>query len=291
MESSSSLPRASSAQSIRRVTSLANRRERRQDEQMSGVRDVVDSPMGDAQIGAGTSTATSSRTCARNSVDAASDADDPSRRLRAMTAQQEAVVAAEAPQLDATKRQRSRRVSLDVPLQAVHSSEGSLSDSSAKRGPRTPPALRRRDSTFELADAAAAEGGMQRGDPTISYVSSLVRRCVRKRISPNGLFMDPSGVRVDIVRLPWCSVPISRLDEYGCPIAVYLYLRFLIEAGGTHRAPIRAVACRAVACRVSRAHCAARRGVPRLRAQSSEARRARRSSPADAWLVLTRGSC
>jgi hypothetical protein len=72
-----------------------------------------------------------------------------------------------------------------------------------------------------------------------------MRRCVRKTIATaesafasqstvaahNAAprYYDPTGARVLVARYNACSMGISRLHEYGCPIAVSLLLTFSLE--------------------------------------------------------------
>jgi hypothetical protein len=86
----------------------------------------------------------------------------------------------------------------------------------------------KRNTEESQIEAELLSGRLKPADRTIAYAANLMHRCVKKRVTPRGHFVDPSGVRVNIERCPWFS-PIRDLAEYGCPIAVYLYLRFLVE--------------------------------------------------------------
>lgn len=90
--------------------------------------------------------------------------------------------------------------------------------------------MKRRESTVDQLEEELKKGSLKKGDESIAYAACLLKRCVMKRIHPRGVFVDPSGVNVNILQFPW-KAPIATLDEYGCSIAVYLYLRFLFEAG------------------------------------------------------------
>ena len=91
--------------------------------------------------------------------------------------------------------------------------------------------LRRLSSnSFDFANAP------KRGDPKRAYAASLMRRCIKKTVvdqtrSPSiaPLFLDPTGLRVRVERFSSVGVPLKRLHEFGCPIAVTLYLDFLLE--------------------------------------------------------------
>ena len=57
-----------------------------------------------------------------------------------------------------------------------------------------------------------------------------MRRCVKKTLARRkGRYIDPTGVRVNVERFNWLRTPYTRLHEFGCPIAVTLYLEFLLK--------------------------------------------------------------
>ena len=91
----------------------------------------------------------------------------------------------------------------------------------------------RKDQSFAASQAYAEKAGAPKhGDMKRAMAASLMRTCVKKQVAKKkGRYIDPTGVRVNLERFQWCSTPYGRLHEFGCPVAVTLYLEFLIEGG------------------------------------------------------------
>ena len=97
-----------------------------------------------------------------------------------------------------------------------------------------------------LEKLAADPHAPKHGDPRRAYAASVMRRCVKKSVvdgraadgpkNPRGkitrakTFIDPTGIRVRLERFG-AFMPTRQLHEFGCPIAVKLYLHFLWEGG------------------------------------------------------------
>ena len=62
----------------------------------------------------------------------------------------------------------------------------------------------KRNTADAQIEAELLSGGLKPADRTIAYAANLMHRCVKKRVTPRGHFVDPSGVRVNIERCPWC---------------------------------------------------------------------------------------
>lgn len=130
----------------------------------------------------------------------------------------------------------ARRLSREVPSSVKrlsHLRKGSGANtlpSFARKGPHV---LGRRETSFAAAQAWAEKpDAPKHGDLKRAMAASLMRACVKKKIARRkGRYIDPTGVRVDLERFQWCGTPYGRLHEFGCPIAVTLYLEFLSEGG------------------------------------------------------------
>ena len=77
---------------------------------------------------------------------------------------------------------------------------------------------------------AARKDAPQRGDVKRAKAASLMRQCVKKTFSRGGRYITPTGRRVHIERFPWLGKSLLCLPEYGCPVAMMLYLQFIVEA-------------------------------------------------------------
>ena len=72
-----------------------------------------------------------------------------------------------------------------------------------------------------------------RGELKAAQTASYLQRCVKKTINPNGQYESPTtpGLMMDVERFPMTGTSYTKLRDYGCSVAVNLYLRFNLEAG------------------------------------------------------------
>lgn len=143
-----------------------------------------------------------------------------------------AALATSSRKLESASRESSSslatRPSLSVRPSHRRASSGGFT-SAIKRASLPP----RKEQSFAVTQAYAEKAGAPKhGDMKRAMAASLMRTCVKKQVARRkGRYIDPTGVRVNLERFQWCTTPYTRLHEFGCPIAVTLYMEFLIEGG------------------------------------------------------------
>ena len=68
-----------------------------------------------------------------------------------------------------------------------------------------------------------------RGDVSVARKANLMDRCVKRKLDERGEFETEDGLKIHLETFPLCGLGHSKLRDYGCPAAVNLYLRFLLE--------------------------------------------------------------